>query len=164
MGYFQEYQVVGRHLPTEAEPTPKIYRMRIFAPNEVVAKSRFWYFLRCVVSYCCSHLKLTGCTGNSKKSKKQTARSSASMSYVSFSYPSSPQEAGGMGFFNTNPRRSTRRNLSRSKTSVSGSDMIPAPAHTTCTRSTVICPGLMRSSPCTRIWRAGIAPVSAPST
>ncbi|KAI0777254.1 ribosomal L18ae/LX protein domain-containing protein [Trametes elegans] len=42
----QEYQVVGRHLPTEAEPTPKIYRMRIFAPNEVVAKSRFWYFLR----------------------------------------------------------------------------------------------------------------------
>ena len=41
----QEYQVVGRHLPTESEPTPKIYRMRIFAPNEVVAKSRFWYFL-----------------------------------------------------------------------------------------------------------------------
>ena len=43
-----EYQVVGRHLPTEADPTPKIYRMRIFALNEVVAKSRFWYFLRCV--------------------------------------------------------------------------------------------------------------------
>ncbi|TCD68392.1 60S ribosomal protein L20 [Steccherinum ochraceum] len=42
----QEFQVVGRHLPTENEPTPKIYRMRIFAPNEVVAKSRFWYFLR----------------------------------------------------------------------------------------------------------------------
>jgi large subunit ribosomal protein L18Ae len=44
----QEYQIVGRHLPTDAEPTPKIYRMRIFAPNEVVAKSRFWYFLRFV--------------------------------------------------------------------------------------------------------------------
>ncbi|OAX40558.1 60S ribosomal protein L18A [Rhizopogon vinicolor AM-OR11-026] len=42
----QEYQVVGRHLPTANEPNPKIYRMRIFAPNEVVAKSRFWYFLR----------------------------------------------------------------------------------------------------------------------
>ncbi|KAH8166004.1 hypothetical protein CIB48_g2233 [Xylaria polymorpha] len=40
-----EYQVIGRHLPTEANPTPKLYRMRIFAPNEVVAKSRFWYFL-----------------------------------------------------------------------------------------------------------------------
>lgn len=48
---FQEYQVVGRHLPSEAEPTPKIYRMRIFAPNEVVAKSRFWYFLRCVPTH-----------------------------------------------------------------------------------------------------------------
>ncbi len=42
-----EYQVVVRHHPTEHEPNPKIYRMRIFAPNEVVAKSRFWYFLRC---------------------------------------------------------------------------------------------------------------------
>ncbi|KAF5318687.1 hypothetical protein D9619_010651 [Psilocybe cf. subviscida] len=46
MTSFTEYQVVGRHLPTESDPTPKIYRMRIFAPNEVVAKSRFWYFLR----------------------------------------------------------------------------------------------------------------------
>ncbi|KAF2677110.1 60S ribosomal protein L18ae [Lentithecium fluviatile CBS 122367] len=41
----QEYQVIGRHLPTEANPAPKLYRMRIFAPNDVVAKSRFWYFL-----------------------------------------------------------------------------------------------------------------------
>ncbi|KAG2165050.1 hypothetical protein JADG_004789 [Aureobasidium aubasidani] len=41
----QEYQVVGRLLPTDANPTPKLYRMRVFAPNEVVAKSRFWYFL-----------------------------------------------------------------------------------------------------------------------
>ena len=37
--------MIGRHLPTEANPTPKLYRMRIFAPNTVVAKSRFWYFL-----------------------------------------------------------------------------------------------------------------------
>jgi hypothetical protein len=42
---FQEYQIIGRHLPTESNTAPKIYRMRIFAPNEVVAKSRFWYFL-----------------------------------------------------------------------------------------------------------------------
>lgn len=46
MARFQEYQIIGRHLPTEAEPTPKLYRMRIFADNEVVAKSRFWYYLR----------------------------------------------------------------------------------------------------------------------
>lgn len=45
LGRLTEYQVIGRHLPTEANPTPKLYRMRIFAPNTVVAKSRFWYFL-----------------------------------------------------------------------------------------------------------------------
>jgi hypothetical protein len=44
-GRLTEYQVIGRHLPTEANPAPKLYRMRIFAPNTVVAKSRFWYFL-----------------------------------------------------------------------------------------------------------------------
>jgi large subunit ribosomal protein L18Ae len=46
MSNYLEYQVIGRHLPTADEPTPKLYRMRIFALNEVVAKSRFWYYLR----------------------------------------------------------------------------------------------------------------------
>ncbi|CAD6501488.1 BgTH12-01740 [Blumeria graminis f. sp. triticale] len=46
IGRLTEYQVIGRHLPTETAPTPKLYRMRIFAPNSVVAKSRFWYFLK----------------------------------------------------------------------------------------------------------------------
>ena len=46
MGRLNEYQVIGRRLPTEKEPTPKLFRMRLFAPNEVVAKSRFWYFLK----------------------------------------------------------------------------------------------------------------------
>ena len=46
MSNYLEYQVIGRHLPTADEPTPKLYRMRIFAQNEVVAKSRFWYYLR----------------------------------------------------------------------------------------------------------------------
>ncbi|KAL7271232.1 60S ribosomal protein L20B [Rhizina undulata] len=44
-GRLQEYQVIGRKLPSEVDPTPKLYRMRLFAPNAVVAKSRFWYFL-----------------------------------------------------------------------------------------------------------------------
>jgi large subunit ribosomal protein L18Ae len=39
------YQVVGRKAPTESEPEPPAFRMKLFAPNEVVAKSRFWYFL-----------------------------------------------------------------------------------------------------------------------
>ncbi|CAE7110977.1 unnamed protein product [Rhizoctonia solani] len=42
MGRYTEYQVIGRKLPTAAEETPKLYRMRIFATNEAVAKSRFW--------------------------------------------------------------------------------------------------------------------------
>ncbi|KAJ2905873.1 60S ribosomal protein L20 [Zalerion maritima] len=45
-GRLHEYQVIGRHLPTETNPEPSLYRMRIFAPNEVVAKSRYWYFMR----------------------------------------------------------------------------------------------------------------------
>lgn len=40
-----EYQVIGRKLPSTSEPEPQLYKMRIFASNEVVAKSRFWYFL-----------------------------------------------------------------------------------------------------------------------
>ena len=46
MARLHEYQVIGRKLPTESDPTPKLYRMRIFAPNTQVAKSRFWYFLK----------------------------------------------------------------------------------------------------------------------
>ncbi len=46
MGRLNEYQVIGRKLPTESVPTPKLFRMRIFAPNDVVAKSRYWYFLQ----------------------------------------------------------------------------------------------------------------------
>lgn len=45
MPTLREYHVVGRRTPTEADPSPSIFRMRIFAPNEVVAKSRFWYFM-----------------------------------------------------------------------------------------------------------------------
>ncbi|KAJ3115486.1 60S ribosomal protein L20 [Phlyctochytrium bullatum] len=46
MGRLSEYQVIGRKKPTGKEPVPKLYRMRLFAPNEVVAKSRYWYFLK----------------------------------------------------------------------------------------------------------------------
>merc|ERR1711862_904914 len=42
----REFRVIGRKLPTENEPETPLYRMRIFAPDMIVAKSRFWYFLR----------------------------------------------------------------------------------------------------------------------
>ncbi|XP_068217775.1 large ribosomal subunit protein eL20 [Palaemon carinicauda] len=44
-GVLKEYNVIGRKLPSEADPTPQLYKMRIFAPDRVTAKSRFWYFL-----------------------------------------------------------------------------------------------------------------------
>ncbi|TPX34194.1 hypothetical protein SmJEL517_g03053 [Synchytrium microbalum] len=46
ISHYHEYQVIGRKLATEKEPIPKLYRMRLFAPNTTVAKSRFWYFLK----------------------------------------------------------------------------------------------------------------------
>merc|ERR1711964_638281 len=44
-GSLKEYKVIGRLLPSAKNPAPPLYRMRIFAPNHVVAKSRFWYFV-----------------------------------------------------------------------------------------------------------------------
>mmetsp|Transcript_43928 Transcript_43928/g.136078 ORF Transcript_43928/g.136078 Transcript_43928/m.136078 type:complete len:190 (+) Transcript_43928:110-679(+) len=41
-----QYQIVGRAAPTPKNPTPKIFRMRLFARNVVLAKSRFWYFMK----------------------------------------------------------------------------------------------------------------------
>lgn len=42
----KEFEVIGRKLPSEKEKTTPLYKMRIFAPDQIVAKSRFWYFLR----------------------------------------------------------------------------------------------------------------------
>lgn len=39
------YQVVGRKAPTKTDENPPAYRMKLFARNEVMAKSRFWYFM-----------------------------------------------------------------------------------------------------------------------
>ena len=40
------YLVVGTHAPTEKNPNPKIYKMRISADDPVRAKCKFWYFLK----------------------------------------------------------------------------------------------------------------------
>lgn len=42
---WHQYEVVGRHKPTDKDRHPAVYRMKIFAPNTVIARSRFWYFL-----------------------------------------------------------------------------------------------------------------------
>ncbi len=40
-----QFEVIGRHKAEGQDREPKIYRMKLFAPNEVVAKSRFWYYM-----------------------------------------------------------------------------------------------------------------------
>ncbi|KAI2803390.1 60S ribosomal protein L18A [Blomia tropicalis] len=44
-GVLRQYRIVGRHLPTAQIGNPPLFRMTIFAPDHIVAKSRFWYFL-----------------------------------------------------------------------------------------------------------------------
>jgi large subunit ribosomal protein L18Ae len=39
------FSVVGRKIPTAKDPEPDVFRMKVFAENEVAAKSRFWYFV-----------------------------------------------------------------------------------------------------------------------
>merc|ERR1711934_660037 len=36
----------GRAAPTQKTPVPKIYRMKVFAASKVLAKSKFWYFMK----------------------------------------------------------------------------------------------------------------------
>merc|ERR1712127_284498 len=39
------FQVIGRGQAISKNSVPQLFRMKLFAQNEVVAKSRFWYFL-----------------------------------------------------------------------------------------------------------------------
>jgi large subunit ribosomal protein L18Ae len=57
---YYEYVVVGREKPSPKDPNPKIYRMRIFAKNDVVAKARFWHFLRTLRKIKHTHGELLG--------------------------------------------------------------------------------------------------------
>tara|TARA_B100000459_G_scaffold136914_1_gene93769 strand:- start:28 stop:594 length:567 start_codon:yes stop_codon:yes gene_type:complete len=45
-----QYMVVGRFVPNakynEEHPQCKVYRMKLFAKNATVARSRFWYFMK----------------------------------------------------------------------------------------------------------------------
>ncbi|ABW97909.1 rpl18A (nucleomorph) [Hemiselmis andersenii] len=44
--WLKQYYVIGRQWPSEKKPEPELFFMKIFSPNESIAKSRFWYFLR----------------------------------------------------------------------------------------------------------------------
>merc|ERR1711981_379367 len=49
MSLFHQYEVVGRPKPSERDPNPKAYHIKLFSKNETNAKSRFWYFIRRIV-------------------------------------------------------------------------------------------------------------------
>merc|ERR1719310_414164 len=42
----KQYYIVGRRLPSEKVPEPTLYRLRIFAPTEVLARSKYWYHMK----------------------------------------------------------------------------------------------------------------------
>ena len=42
----RQFFVIGRGLPSEKNPHPTLYRMRVFAANPVLAKSKFWYHMK----------------------------------------------------------------------------------------------------------------------
>merc|ERR1712154_331157 len=40
------FEIMGRARPTDKVANPSVYKMVIYAPNEIVAQSRFWYFIK----------------------------------------------------------------------------------------------------------------------
>merc|ERR1712137_860179 len=44
-GDLREFIVTGRKLPSATQPNPSVYRVRLFAPDPICSKSRFWYFV-----------------------------------------------------------------------------------------------------------------------
>jgi large subunit ribosomal protein L18Ae len=42
----RQFFVIGRRLPSEKNPNPPLFRMRVFAKNPVLAKSKYWYHMK----------------------------------------------------------------------------------------------------------------------
>merc|ERR1711865_1203510 len=42
---YKQFQIVGRKLPSESEPSPKLFRMKMWSTDAVRARSKYWYFL-----------------------------------------------------------------------------------------------------------------------
>lgn len=57
----KEYEIIGRALPSEKNPSPPLYKMRIFGPDEVVAKSKYWYFVAKLKKIKKSHGEVVSC-------------------------------------------------------------------------------------------------------
>jgi large subunit ribosomal protein L18Ae len=44
--HVRQYWVVGRESPSEGNEDPTCYRIRVFAKNTVIARSKFWYEMK----------------------------------------------------------------------------------------------------------------------
>merc|ERR1719252_128006 len=42
----KQFEIVGRAAPTQKLPVPPIFKMKVFAKNQVIARSKFWYFMK----------------------------------------------------------------------------------------------------------------------
>jgi large subunit ribosomal protein L18Ae len=42
----RQFQIVGRALPTDKVPEPPLFRMRVFARDPVLARSKYWYHMK----------------------------------------------------------------------------------------------------------------------
>merc|ERR1711872_536937 len=60
-GQLREFEVIGRKMPSQKVTVPPLYKMRIFAPDEVVAKSRFWYYLNRLKKVKKAHGEIVSC-------------------------------------------------------------------------------------------------------
>ena len=138
----KEFKVIGRKLASEKDPNPPLYRMRIFAPDHIVAKSRFWYFLRQLRKF--------------KKATGEIVSIQQVMSLITLISFAEIYVLHSIGRF-------MRRPHWRSRTLVSGFVMTPARELTTCTVSTVIWLSRQLSLSATVIWEPAIVHVLTPS-
>ncbi len=44
--YLKQFYIIGRQWPSAKNTEPELFFMKVFASNESIAKSRFWYFLK----------------------------------------------------------------------------------------------------------------------
>ena len=44
-GDLKEYNIIGRMMPTENQPNPPLYKLRILTPDDVTANSRYWNYV-----------------------------------------------------------------------------------------------------------------------
>ena len=43
--WLHQYRIIGRNAASAKNQEPEIFQFEVFAPNRVVAKSRFWYYM-----------------------------------------------------------------------------------------------------------------------